>query len=389
MGRKHAWRGLAWQIVGATMALGLVLWAGCPQPGDDDDDSGTGDDDDQAFDPALAESLDETLEWLLVEHDSPGIAASIRLADGTSWTGAAGLADVEQQTLLQPGDHFKVASVTKTFAAAVILQLVGEGALSLDDTLEDWYPGFGRGDEITLRQLLQHTSGIPEFGYTTEWITNRTEPWTAEELVACVDGDSLLFDPGTGYSYSNTNYVLLSLVIEAATGQGWAAEVEQRLLDPLALGDTRIPQDSWGDIVAGYLDDADMSEDAHPTSSGAAGSMVANAGDVARWGAAYFGGDVLAPSESDARFDDPVMLIEDVYTYGLGVMILTLDHGTEWGHTGASAGYSAWVGHLPDKGATIAVLGNVWPPHPETPGSYDWDWTFSAAQSLWDVVWAE
>ncbi len=352
---------------------------------DDDDDSAAGDDDADSFDPQIAEALDAALEAVAVQYESPGIAAAILTGDGRLWAGASGVADVGDQTPLQTDDAFKIASVTKTFTAAVVLQLVGEGTLTIEDTLEQWYPDFERGEEITLRHLLMHTSGIADYSQTAGFAADPDGPWTDEQLVELVADQGLLFDPGVSYFYSNTNYVLLSLAIETATADAWRSQFEHRLLSPLSLDDTRVPgpDEDWGEIVSGYIGDEDYTDYGHPSGGGAAGSMVSNVNDVATWSLQYFGRDVLQPSEAALLVEDPYDF--GSYAYGLGLLIIDDDMGTQWGHTGGSPGYSAWAGYRPGEDMAIAVLANSWWVDPDT-GAMDYDWAYNAGQALWETI---
>ncbi|MDQ1022882.1 D-alanyl-D-alanine carboxypeptidase [Streptomyces umbrinus] len=152
----------------------------------------------------------------------------------------AGVADRATGNAVRPGDRFRIASTTKTFVAAVVLQLVGEGRLSLDDTVEHWLPGVvsGNGNDgsaITVRQLLQHTSGLfdytvdfPEFASTAGYQADRYTTWTPERLVAIAMRHTPGFAPGDGWSYSNTNYILAGMIIQKATGHTWDQEATAR-----------------------------------------------------------------------------------------------------------------------------------------------------------------
>jgi D-alanyl-D-alanine carboxypeptidase len=160
------------------------------------------------------------------------VAAGVRQA-------ASGLADLRTGRPMRPGLNYRVASVTKPLVATVVLQLVAEGRLSLSDTVERWLPGIlPYGDQVSIRQLLNHTSGVPEYLlvpllelYGSR--QGRFRSWTPRELVALVADQPPLFPPGTTYSYSNTNYVLAGLIVEAATGRTLGQELKRRIIRPL------------------------------------------------------------------------------------------------------------------------------------------------------------
>ena len=141
--------------------------------------------------------------------------------------------------------RFRVGSVTKTFTATIVLQLVDEGKLGLSSTLEDHLPGVvPRGKEITIRQLLQHHSGLVNYTDFTSWLKGPSRSGSVRpiEFVRFAGSKPLAFDPGTQWSYSNTNYIALGLVIEKVTGRSYADELEQRIFRPLGLDDTELPQ---------------------------------------------------------------------------------------------------------------------------------------------------
>ena len=364
-------------------AIVLLCIAGCPTDVDDDDSAGD-DDDVPAFDEDLAEALEATLEELRDEFDAPGIAAAVRLADGAMWSGATGVADLEADAAMGPDQPTKIASVTKTFTATVILQLVGEGVLALDDPVADWVAGLPDGGAISLRHLLEHSSGIPEYTGTFGYSYGAENPWTDEELVALVADEERLFEPGQAYSYSNTNYILLGMVILAATGDDWRTEVAARLLAPLELTSTGSPTDTWGDIVPGYLSGIDQTDAVHPTAFGAAGCMTSTALDQVKWGAASLGSDLLEEAEQEARIEDPLP-IGGPFSYGLGVLLWDHLGGVEIAHNGALPGYIAWTGYHPGEGAALAMTANAWSIDPDT-GQVVYDWSVPASEALWEVV---
>ncbi len=373
---------MTWRwIFGVVMS---VLWcAGCPVDVDDDDSAGD-DDDVPLFDEDLAEALEAALDELRDEFDAPGIAAAVQLSDGATWSGASGVSDLEEGLAMGPDQPTKIASVTKTFVATVILQLVGEGELRLDDPLGDWVAGLPDGEDISLRHLLEHSSGIPDYTGTLGYAYGAENPWTDDELVALVADEERLFEPGDAYSYSNTNYVLLGMVILAATGDDWRTEVTDRLLVPLDLADTDMPTDGWGDIVPGYLSGIDQTDAVHPTAFGAAGCMTSTVLDQVEWGAAALGGDLLEEAEQEARIGDPLP-IGGPFSYGLGVLLWDHLGGIEVAHNGALPGYIAWTGHHPEEGAALAMTSNVWSIDPDT-GQYDHTWSVAASEALWEVV---
>ncbi len=201
----------------------------------------------------------------------PGLVLRVDRGGAPLFSGAAGVASQEEQTPLRDTDRFRLYSIAKTFTATVVLQLVDEGVLSLEDTVRRWLddPAVGRipnTDSITLRQLLTHTSGIYDyqdgadspfyldafFGPGADW----ARVWTPPELLAYADGarHAPYFAPGRGVAYANTNYVLLGLLVEAATGRPFRDELRDRILGPLALHHTSLEEGAAlaPDVVQGY-----------------------------------------------------------------------------------------------------------------------------------------
>lgn len=259
--------------------------------------------------------------------------------------------------------RFRIGSVTKTFTATVALQLAGEGRLSLDDSVERWLPGtVPNGGGITLRQLLNHTSGL--YNYTDDTLNtpeqvvrDRYKRWTPRQLVALATARDPLFPPGTAWSYSNTNYVLIGLVIERVTGRSLAAEIECRLLTPLGLRDTSLPGNSvWipGPHAHGYLQIGGAPVDItalNVSSSYAVGDIISTTGDLNTFYAALLGGRVLKPAQlaemRTTAFDSG---------YGLGISKVVLPCGAGiWGHTGGIPGYLTFSFHQPETGRYLSL----------------------------------
>lgn len=190
-----------------------------------------------------------------VRDGVPGVTATAEDRHG-AWSATAGVGDLRTGAPRSAADRYRVGSITKTFASTVLLQLEAEGRLSLDDTVDHWLPGVVRGNGndgtgITLRQLLNHTSGI--FNYTADedfgrtyflkdgFLRHRYDTSTPGQLVAIALSHKPDFAPGTSWNYSNTNYVLAGMVIEKATGRSYAAQIRERIIEPLGLHATSVP----------------------------------------------------------------------------------------------------------------------------------------------------
>ncbi|MFJ1597917.1 serine hydrolase domain-containing protein [Streptomyces sp. NPDC088261] len=298
----------------------------------------------------------------------PGVLARVTTRTG-AWSGTAGVGDTATGRERGARDHFRVGSVTKTFVSTVLLQLEAEGRLDLDDTVDHWLPGVVSGNghdgrRVTLRQLLNHTSGVysytadPGFQqkvFTTDFLKNRYRTWQPGELVALAMGHAPDFAPGTDWNYSNTNYVLAGMVVEKVTGRPYATEIERRILRPLHLTGTRLPGTDprlprpSGRAYAVLADDPERTvhdvTELNATVAGAAGSMISDAADLNRFFGALLTGRLLPPAQlKEMKTTVALGSGEDggVVGYGLGLEKTRLSCGTVvWGHTGGIHGSSS------------------------------------------------
>ncbi|MGM1063364.1 serine hydrolase domain-containing protein [Saccharothrix sp. Mg75] len=277
----------------------------------------------------------------------------VRVTDGRrQFTARAGTAEVGSPRPVPLDGRFRVGSITKTFVSTVVLQLVGEGRVGLDEPVSRHLPGLlPDGDRITVRHVLQHTSGL--YNYTDalpndpegyEPIRYRT--WAPAELVALSTSKPLDFQPGTGWNYSNTNYVVAGLLVEKVTGRPYGEAVERRVLRPLGLRDTYAPGaavDIRGPHAHGYQrlrGEVDDITRINPSVAHAAGGMISTTADLDRFAEALLEGRLLRPAQQAE-----LTALTPVSTeYGLGVERSTLPCGAEvWGHGGGIPGYSSLV----------------------------------------------
>lgn len=192
----------------------------------------------------------------ILRQGAPGVLAEVSTPHGSTRI-RAGFGNTATKEPVPWNAKFRIGSFTKPFVATTILQLVGEGEVALDASIDTYLPGVVKGDgidgtKITVRQLLQHTSGLPDYLASPEFAflgeekafrTGRNRDFTAEQLVGLAMKQKALFAPGTGWQYSNTNYVLAGLLIESVTGEDWRVQVEKRIVAPLGLTDTSFPGD--------------------------------------------------------------------------------------------------------------------------------------------------
>ncbi|GAA2525116.1 MULTISPECIES: serine hydrolase domain-containing protein [Streptomyces] len=291
----------------------------------------------------------------------PGVTATAGDRRGT-WAATAGVGDLRTGKKRSPQDRYRVGSITKTFVATVLLQLEAEGKLSLDDTVDTWLPGLVTGNghdgtRITLRQLLNHTSGV--FNYTADedfgrtyflkdgFLEHRYDTLTPEDLVRVALAHEPDFEPGTSWNYSNTNYVLAGMVIEKATGRPYGEEVRRRIVDPLHLTATSVPgtraavprpssraYSKLAQTATGPTYDVTR---LNPSVAFSAGEMISDSQDLNRFYRALLTGRLL-PREQLNEMTATVPM-DATHAYGLGLTKTTLSCGvTVWGHGGGIHG---------------------------------------------------
>ena len=300
-----------------------------------------------------------------------------------AWVVAAGVADIETGAPLAPDARFRAGSILKPFVAAVVLQLVEEGVLSLDDTMVKLLPRdvtsrFSNSDQITLKMLLNHTSGIPDWlseSLIEKIGANPRKVWQVTEFLDLAATQPPPFAPGHGWGYSNTNYNLLGLAIERATGKPWREAVRKRVIERLGLRSTSLPGPGdtaiEGAFMHGYgLIDGKVVDlsfvDPSMADAGGGGALVTTVTDLAKFIAALRGGDLFANPSTFTEMADFVDAPGPggQVGYGLGLEKYLLPGGLELiGHLGGTAGYRAFTGYFPqlELSMTFALSAQVDP----------------------------
>lgn len=329
-----------------SVLLLLVLGA-CAKPPDDA----------PSFDPGLAAEIEARLAAAFEESRAPGAAVAVMLPDGSMYETALGDAVVAEREMTA-SDTLRIGSVTKTFVAALVLQLAAEGAIALDAPLDAWVPDFALGEAVTIRRLLDHTGGIYSFTDDPAFLSFSAKTLTASEVISWALEHGPVFAPGQGWSYSNTGYLLLGLLIERMTGRPLDVAVRERLTDGLGLTSPAMESEAAPSTAAGHVGGGGA-----PTFEAAwnwaAGGMVANAGDLCRWLRELLLGDRVLPFEwREAQRTPAVLPGGRTAAYGLGVYLVRRGGRAVIGHTGSTMGFRGEVFLDPDGGTCVAVLTN-------------------------------
>jgi D-alanyl-D-alanine carboxypeptidase len=301
--------------------------------------------------------------------------------NGRATTISIGTADLENKIELNPRDRMLAGSIGKTFVSAVTLKLVETGAIKLDQKIETWLgrePWFSRlpnARDITLRMLMNHSSGVPEHVLHKDFLKAlREQPdkvWKPEELVAYILDTKPLFEAGKGWSYADTNYILVGMIFERVNGKTVYGEVARQILNPLHLNSTS-PSDSrtLSGLVPGYVaanspfgfSGRTLLEGkfiVNPQMEWCGGGFVSTAEDLARWAHALYGGDVLNATTLSTLLDAVPAKTGPGDQYGLGVQVRQSDWGLSYGHGGWFPGYLSEMEYFPQRKTAIALQFNT------------------------------
>ena len=342
-------------------------------------------------DPAYVAEVSATVEKVMQDNVIPGSVVLIASPDQGDWTGTFGTGTLGEEAPMTVEDHFRIGSNTKTMTSTVILQLVQEGKLALDDPIGKYIPGVPNGDQITITQLSEMRSGL--YSYSFDPGFNQTldeqpqKAWTPQELIDIAFKHPVNFAPGAEYDYSNTNIILLGMVIEQLTGMTASQAFEERLFQPLGLENTLLPLPNDASIPSphpqGYsfgsntstidtyaLPAADQpaaldgtllpnnETEANPSWGWTAGAAISTVDDMKTYVEALVDGGLLDAATQKIRMDsfqptDPTN--PNAAQYGLGIAKI----GPLIGHDGQIPGFMTFMGHDPDTGLTIVIGTNL------------------------------
>jgi D-alanyl-D-alanine carboxypeptidase len=311
----------------------------------------------------LATTLDAAARASFAQASTPGAVVGVSSPEGT-WTAAYGVADPATGEPMEVGVHTRVGSVTKPFTATLVLQLAEEGELSLEDPIADYVDGIPNGEQITLRRLADMTSGVASYTrstqFTDRFFADPQQVFTPEELVAVGVSESPLFAPGAQFDYSNTNYILLGLVVEQVTGQPVGEVLEEQIFDPLGLDETVWPGTSTempepyaqGFTLQGDTATPEAPADAthwNPSWGATAGALISDVDDLLTYGRAMGTGHGLLEPEAQRERLTSFQPPESGYGLGFGCI-------DGWvGHTGTQPGYNTTVYYDTTTDTTVVV----------------------------------
>lgn len=313
----------------------------------------------------LVSELQQTLDDTMAEYGVPGAAVGVWIPGEGSWTAVAGVADAESGEPVTPEMQWPIRSITKSYTVTLILQLVDEGVISLDDTIDEYIDGITDGDTITLRQLADMSSGNSDYftdAFIQDWLIDDPDRlFTLDELNGYVLDQPAQFAPGTEKVYTNANTNLLGKVVEVATGEDFADVLNERILEPLGQSDTRYITDvsTWTEPHALGYSPAEGGLENPPANLsvlGPAGSMITSLDDARVWGEMLATGAFLSPATQTEREQGAPLDAGppyDIYALGMG------QTDGWWGHNGEGLGFTAANFHNNETGATIAVFFNL------------------------------
>lgn len=331
-----------------------------------------------SLDPELAQRLEQILLDNMEEFGIPGALVGVWIPGEGNLIIEQGVSDIDTNKAIEKKDHVRIGSVTKSFTVTVILQLVEEGKISLDDPLSKFFPEI-QNSEATVRDLANMRSGI--FNYTEdnnfilELIEDLLREWSPQELVDVADRNAPYFPPDGGWHYSNTNTIILGMIIEQITGNFIGDEIQKRIIEPLGLGGTIYPvsPDIPSPFSRGYLDlpagftDVTLSS---PSSSAGSGAMISKLKDLRRWGEALGTASLIDNELHQEQINSLTHIVfkpcqdndpdrekrscpeYDKYGIGLGEI-------NGWiGHTGEGIGYTLLVMYKPENGSVVVIIMN-------------------------------
>ena len=318
------------------------------------------------FPPAKRAAIDAALEKSFAATKAPGVVVGIWVPGEGSYVATRGVSDTKTRQPMRVDDHFRIGSITKTFTATLLLILADEEKLGLDDPVSKYVAWVPNGDKIKLRMLADMTAGLHSYTEDDAWVktafSDFKRVWTPRELVDVGIKSPPDFPPGQGWHYSNTNYVLLGMILEQVAGKKIQDSFDEKIFKPLKLTQTSWPVGTalpkpyaHGTTVQTLDDKLDDATNRDPSWAFTAGQLVSTMADLRTWVVSYATGSLVSPEMQKQRLTWMTMPPNTPeHAYGIGIGI---DHG--WlGHTGELPGYNCGAYYFPAKKAVIVVMVN-------------------------------
>lgn len=332
----------------------------------------------------LTSEIQTALDEMHTEGLFPGATLALVLEDLRELNFASGLADVENEVSMKPSDRMFTGSAGKTFVAAVALQLVDEGELDLEAKIsrylghKEWFSRLPNSEDLTIRMIMTHTGGLPRHifqeGFTDKLLEDPDRIWAPEELLSYVFDVEPVHPAGEGWSYSDTDYIILGMIIEKISGKDFYFELKNRVLDPFKFRNT-IPSDKrrLEGLVSGYTADGtppfmlpgkvpvDGIYPINPQFEWCGGGLITNSSDLARWAKILYEGKAFSNSmlEEMLKPMDFQSGQPGEQGYGLGVMIFKQSYGIVYGHGGIFPGYQTQMSYFPKWKTAVAMQVNA------------------------------
>jgi CubicO group peptidase (beta-lactamase class C family) len=316
------------------------------------------------IDPSMKSRIDAIAAGVMEQRGIPSASVAVVQGGKLVYTHAYGRAHIDPEKLATPEMRYSVGSISKQFTAAAILFLQEEGKLKLDDPVSKYVPGLTRGDQVTIRQVLSHTSGYQDFWPEDYLMKPMEQPTTANEILDRWAKKPLDFDPGTQWQYSNTNYVIAGLIVEKVSGQKLMDFLGEHIFHPLNMrsvwnsDEAKLTQT---DATAYFRYALGPLRPAPKEGRGwmfAAGELAMTAHDLALWDESLIAQNLLKPESYREMFTEVKLTDGKGTHYGLGVEISDLDGHRDISHSGEVTGFVAENDVLPDDGVAVVVLTN-------------------------------
>ena len=325
--------------------------------------------------PAFVAKLQPLLQARMQQLRIPGAIVYVDDPGQGSWTTGLGIGNLATREPMQVNNFMRIGSITKTFTATLILQLVDQGKLRLDDPVGTYQPEVPNGAHITIRELLNMTSGLFDYatdeGYNQALFADPYKVWNPNDLLAIAFKHPPYFAPGKGWHYSNTNYILLGLIMQQLTHLPAEQAFQRSIFGPLGMHQTSLPPRTSSAIpdphAQGYMYGTNGTgtgptlngSDWNPSVAWTAGSMISTLHDLKIWAKALATGQLLSAATQQERLTWAICAprwLGKPQCYGLGV----ISFNGLLGHDGQIFGYTSWIGYQPQNGATIIVLANLY-----------------------------